>query len=281
MNKLAKVPMKTLVKQEKIQEMVKSTLKDKADQFLTSLVSIVNSNQTLQDVDQVSVIQSAMIAASLNLPINQNLGFMWLVPYNHKDKQTNEWVKTAQAQIGYKGYIQLAIRTGQYKALNAIAVHEGELSMWNPLTEESDYNPLNKQSDTVVGYMGYFELTSGFKKTVYWSKSQMETHKKKYSKNYDRPKSTWNTDYDAMAIKTVLRNLLSKWGIMTTELETALVNDEAEQEPQNIEAEESYEEPKNAKELLANDKSKVDSKGKDDRNEQNLFDSSNVQPQSK
>lgn len=279
MNKLAKIPMKTLVKQEKVQEMVKSTLKDKADQFLTSLVSIVNSNQTLQDVDQVSVIQSAMIAASLNLPINQNLGFMWLVPYNHKDKQTNEWVKTAQAQIGYKGYIQLAIRTGQYKALNAIAVHEGELSMWNPLTEESDYNPLNKQSDTVVGYMGYFELTSGFKKTVYWSKSQMEDHKKKYSKNYDKPKSTWNTDYDAMAIKTVLRNLLSKWGIMTTELETALVNDEAEPEPQNIEAEESYEEPKNAKELLANDKPKVDSKGKDDSNEQS--NSSNVQPQSK
>ncbi|MCL0312826.1 recombinase RecT [Apilactobacillus sp. TMW 2.2459] len=280
MNKLANVPMKTLVKQERIQEMVKATLKNKADQFLTSLVSIVNSDQTLQDVDQVSVIESAMVAASLNLPISQDLGFMWIVPYNRQD-ENRKWVKIAQPQMGYKGYIQLALRTDKYKKITALEVYEGELTMWNPLTEESDYNPLNRKSDTVVGYMGHLELLSGFEKTVYWSKQQMEDHKKKFSKNYDRPKSSWNTDYDAMARKTVLKNLLSKWGIMTTEMETALTNDEVAQQPKDIEAEETHEEPKNAKELLANDKkdvtpakpnnAKSDTKGKDDSNEQSLF----------
>lgn len=141
---------------------------------------------------------------------------MWLVPYKGK----------AQAQLGYKGYIQLAIRTGQYKSLNAVAVHEGELKSWNALTEEFDFDPTSKVSDDVIGYAGFFRLTNGFSKTVYWTKEQMDEHKKRFSKAGKN--SPWTTDYDAMAIKTVIRNLISKWGIMSTELQTALTHDSEE-----------------------------------------------------
>ena len=215
-NKLSNIPVKTLIKQDSVKTMINNSLHDKAPQFMTSVVSIVNESKALQNVDQMSVIQSAMIATSLNLPINQNLGFMWLVPYKGK----------AQAQLGYKGYIQLAIRTGQYKSLNAVAVHEGELKSWNALTEEFDFDPASKVSDDVIGYAGFFKLTNGFSKTVYWTKEQMDEHKKRFSKAGKN--SPWTTDYDAMAIKTVIRNLISKWGIMSTELQTALTHDSEE-----------------------------------------------------
>ncbi|TPR16674.1 recombinase RecT [Apilactobacillus timberlakei] len=246
----ATTPVKNLVKLPGVQKMLNDSLKDRAPQFMTSVVSIVDNNHALQDVDQMSVIQAAMIATSLNLPINQNLGFMWLVPYKEYDQQAKQYHKIAQAQIGYKGYIQLAIRTGQYQSLNAVAVHEGELRAWNPLTEDFDYDPTTKISDKVIGYAGFFQLNNGFKKTVYWTKEQMEQHKNRFSKMYKR--SPWNSDYDAMAIKTVIRNMLSKWGIMSTEMVTALTSDE--QTPEKVDVEESDastedEQPKDITEL--------------------------------
>lgn len=216
-----KMNMKELVKQDNVQAMLKSTLQDKASQFATSLVSIVNSNQSLRNVDQMSVINSAMVAATLNLPINQNLGYMWLVPYKGQ----------AQAQMGYKGYIQLAMRTGQYKALNAVAVCEGELGSWNALTEEVEYNPEKKKSDEVIGYIGYFRLLDGFEKTVYWTKDQIESHRMQFSKmsSGKTPSGVWQTNYDAMAMKTVLKSLLSKWGPMSTDMATAIEHDTDDQ----------------------------------------------------
>jgi len=216
-----KMNMKELVKQDNVQTMLKSTLQDKASQFATSLVSIVNSNQSLKNVDQMSVINSAMVAATLNLPINQNLGYMWLVPYKGQ----------AQAQMGYKGYIQLAMRTGQYKALNAVAVCEGELGSWNALTEEVEYNPEKKKSDKVIGYIGYFRLLNGFEKTVYWTKDQIESHRMQFSKmsSGKKPSGVWQSNYDAMAMKTVLKSLLSKWGPMSTDMATAIEHDTDDQ----------------------------------------------------
>uniref|UniRef100_UPI00403FB6E5 recombinase RecT n=1 Tax=Lentilactobacillus hilgardii TaxID=1588 RepID=UPI00403FB6E5 len=170
---LAKVPVKDLVKQDKIKQMLASTLGSRSQQFATSLVSVVNENYQLGKVDQMSVINSAMVAATLDLPINQNLGYMWLVPY--KDKAT--------PQIGYKGYIQLAQRTGKYKSMNAITVYEGQLKSWNPLTEEADYDPNGKtDSNKVIGYIGYFKLLNGFEKTVYWTKEEIEAHRDRFSK---------------------------------------------------------------------------------------------------
>ncbi|WP_180946785.1 recombinase RecT [Pediococcus pentosaceus] len=218
MNDISKVPMKVLVQQDKVQRMLENTLKGKTRQFTTSLINVVNSNQSLADVDQMSVIKSAMVAASLDLPIDQNLGFMWLVPYKGM----------ATPQIGYKGYIQLALRTGQYKKLNTIVVHEGEMKYWNPLTEDFEYDPKGKESDEVIGYLGYLRMINGFEKTVYWTKQNIEDHRMKFSKmsGKAKPSGVWASNYDAMALKTVMRNLLSKWGIMSIEMQQAVVQDE-------------------------------------------------------
>ncbi|MFT8526107.1 MAG: recombinase RecT [Lentilactobacillus hilgardii] len=223
---LAKVPVKDLVKQDKIKQMLASTLGSRSQQFATSLVSVVNENYQLGKVDQMSVINSAMVAATLDLPINQNLGYMWLVPY--KDKAT--------PQIGYKGYIQLAQRTGKYKSMNAITVYEGQLKSWNPLTEEADYDPNGKiEGNKVIGYIGYFKLLNGFEKTVYWTKEEIEAHRDRFSKA--KSSGPWKTDFDAMALKTVLRSMLTKWGPMSTEMEEAVTKDE--EVPQEIDADES------------------------------------------
>lgn len=127
----------------------------------------------LQKAEPMSVISSAMVAATLDLPVDKNLGYAWIVPYGGK----------AQFQLGYKGYIQLALRTGQYRNINVIEVYEGELQKWDRLTEEIELDFDEKKSDKVIGYTGYFELINGFKKTVYWSKEEIEKHKKKFSKS--------------------------------------------------------------------------------------------------
>lgn len=222
---LSKVPVKDLVKQDKIKQMLASTLGSRSRQFATSLVSVVNENYQLGKVDQMSVINSAMVAATLDLPINQNLGYMWLVPY--KDKAT--------PQIGYKGYIQLAQRTGKYKSMNAVTVYEGQLKSWNPLTEEVDYDPNGStDSNKVIGYIGYFKLLNGFEKTVYWTKEEIEAHRDRFSKA--KSSGPWKTDFDAMALKTVLRSMLTKWGPMSTEMEEAVSHDE--EVPKDIDADE-------------------------------------------
>ena len=226
-NQLAKVPVKQLVQNDKVKGMIANVLHDRAPQFATSIVSIVNSNRSLANVDQMSVIQSAMVAATLDLPIDQNLGYVWLVPYKGK----------AQAQIGYKGYIQLAQRSGQYRAMNAVTVHEGELTSWNPLTEEIGYDPTKRTSDNVIGYIGYFKLLNGFEKTVYWSREQIEAHRQRFSKAGGN--SPWASDFDAMALKTVLKSMLTKWGPMSTQLAEAVSKDEAEPDgPTSIDADE-------------------------------------------
>ncbi|HAA3503649.1 TPA_asm: recombinase RecT, partial [Listeria monocytogenes] len=126
----------------------------------------------------------AMVAATLDLPIDKNLGYAWIVPYKGR----------AQFQLGYKGYIQLALRTGQYKSINVIEVREGELLKWNRLTEEIELDLDNNTSEKVVGYCGYFQLINGFEKTVYWTRKEIEAHKQKFSKS----DFGWKKDYDAM-----------------------------------------------------------------------------------
>lgn len=217
-NELSKVPVRTLVTSPNLKKKFEDVLGDKAPQFISSLVNVVNSTQSLQNVDQMSVIQTAMVAASLDLPIDKNLGYMWLVPYKHQ----------ATPQIGYKGYIQLAQRSGQYRRMNAIVVYEGEFGGWNPLTEELIYTPENKSSDKVVGYLGHFELLNGFEKTVFWTREEVDKHRQRFSKmsGGNTPSGVWRTDFDAMALKTVLRNMLTKWGPMSVYMQTAISKDE-------------------------------------------------------
>lgn len=154
--------MKGLLSSPAVMKRFEEVLGKRANQFTASILSLYNSEKMLQKAEPMSVISSAMIAATLDLPIDKNLGYAWVVPYAGK----------AQFQLGYKGYIQLALRTGQYRNINVIEVYEGELVKWNRLTEEIELDFENKQSDKVVGYTGYFELINGFRKTVYWSKAK-------------------------------------------------------------------------------------------------------------
>lgn len=161
--------LKQLLRSDAISKRFTQVLDKKAPQFISSVLNLYNSETTLQEVQPMSIISSAMVAASLDLPVDKNLGYAWIVPYKGK----------AQFQMGYKGYIQLALRTGQYKHINVIVLHEGELKSWNPLTEEIEIDFDAKEGDKVIGYAAFFELINGFSKTVYWSKEQVEAHKKK------------------------------------------------------------------------------------------------------
>jgi recombination protein RecT len=206
--------LKGLLASPTLKKRFEEILDKRAPQFMTSIVNLYSSDQTLQKCEPMSVISAAMVAATLDLPVDKNLGYAWIVPYGNK----------AQFQIGYRGYIQLALRTGQYKSINVIEVYEGELKKWNRLTEELEIDFDAKTSDAVIGYAAYFELVNGFRKTVYWTKEQVEKHRQKYSKSGH----SWKENYDAMAMKTVLRNMLAKWGILSIEMQNAFNEDEKE-----------------------------------------------------
>ncbi|MEK5083165.1 MULTISPECIES: recombinase RecT [Bacillus] len=208
--------MKGLLSSPAVMNRFEEVLGKRASQFTASILSLYNGEKMLQKAEPMSVISSAMVAATLDLPVDKNLGYAWIVPYGGR----------AQFQLGYKGYIQLALRTGQYKFINCIPVHEGELQKWNPLTEEIEIDFEKRESDAVIGYAAYFELLNGFRKTVYWTKAQVEKHKKKFSKS----DFGWKNDWDAMALKTVLKAILSKWGILSVEMQKAVIEDDEARE---------------------------------------------------
>lgn len=207
---------KGLMENPSIKKRFEGVLKEKAPQYMSSIVNLVNSDTNLQKCDGMSVIASCMVAATMDLPVDKNLGYAWVVPYGSR----------AQFQMGYKGYIQLALRTGQYKAINVVEIREGELVSWNPLTEEIEVDFSKRESDAVIGYAGYFKLINGFEKTVFWTKEEVNNHANKFSKTINSKNSVWKSNFDAMAKKTVLRNLLSKWGILSIEMQKAYTADE-------------------------------------------------------
>ena len=199
-----------------IKKRFEEVLNEKAPQYMSSIVNLVNSDTNLQKCEGMSVIASCMVAATMDLPVDKNLGYAWVVPYGNR----------AQFQMGYKGYIQLALRTGQYKSINVVEIREGELVSWNPLTEEIEVDFSKRESDAVIGYAGYFKLINGFEKTVFWTKEEVNNHANKFSKTVNSKNSVWKSNFDAMAKKTVLRNLLSKWGILSIEMQKAYTADE-------------------------------------------------------
>lgn len=195
--------------------------------FISAVVSAVNNNPDLQKCTNQSILSAALLGESLNLSPSPQLGQYYLVPFNDRDKGD-----VAQFQLGYKGYIQLAIRSGQYKKLNVLAIKEGELVRFDPLNEEIEVKLIEdeeqrEQAET-IGYYAMFEYINGFRKALYWSKRKMEAHALKYSKGYanDKKKGTawtfWSKDFDGMAYKTMLRQLISKWGIMSIDMITAM-----------------------------------------------------------
>ena len=198
----------------------------KGQRSITAIVSAVSNNPALSDCSQSSILSAALLGESLDLSPSPQLAQYYIVPFNTKIG------KVAQFQLGYKGYIQLAIRSGQYKKLNVLAIKEGELIRYDPLNEEIEVRLINdelaREQAKTIGYYAMFEYTNGFKKTMYWSKEKMEAHALKYSKGYQAKKgSFWEKDFDAMAYKTMLRQLISKWGIMSIKMQMAMDGDMA------------------------------------------------------
>lgn len=200
---------------------------DNRQRFITGVISAVNNNPTLSDCTKTSILSGALLGESLKLSPSPQLGHYYLVPFNDKNNG-----KVAQFQLGYKGYIQLAIRSGQYKKLNVLAIKAGELEYFDPLNEEIKINLMvdkwdEREDAETIGYYATFELVNGFKKSIYWSKKQMENHALKYSQGYRAKKgyTFWEKNFDMMAYKTMLRQLISKWGIMSIDLQSAFEND--------------------------------------------------------
>ena len=196
--------------------------------FISAIVSAVNTNPALQECTNQSILSGALLGESLKLSPSPQLGQYYLVPFNDKNKG-----KVAQFQLGYKGYIQLAIRSGQYKKLNVLAIKEGELIRFDPLNEEIEVRLIEDEEEreqaNTIGYYAMFEYTNGFRKAIYWSKRKMEAHALKYSKGYQAKKgyTFWEKDFDGMAYKSMLRQLISKWGIMSIDMASAIDSDMA------------------------------------------------------
>lgn len=200
---------------DEVKQKFAEMLGKRAPQFITSVLQIATSNKLLENVEPVSIYNSAAIAATLDLPLNNNLGFAWIVPYNGK----------AQFQMGWKGLVQLAQRTGQYQRINVTEVYENQFKKWNSLTEELDADFTVEGSGNIVGYCAYFRLNNGFEKLVYWGREKTIAHGKRFSKSFTS--GPWKTDTDAMCKKTVLKHTLSQWGILSIEMQTALKVDQA------------------------------------------------------
>ncbi len=198
-------------------ERFKNMLGDNAASFMSSIVSLVSSSDKFNNVDPNTIMQAAFQAANMNLPVNQNLGFAYIIPYGN----------TAQFQMGYKGFIQLALRTGQYKTINATEIYEGELITNNRITGEIVIDPEEKSSEKIVGYSSYFKLINGFEKHLYMTVEELEAHGKKYSKSYDKSNGLWKKDPHKMMLKTLLKLLLSKYGILSVDMQRAMESDQA------------------------------------------------------
>lgn len=222
MNEITKkqVPFSVAIRSDAYKNMINGTLQDPkvAQKFVADITSVVANNPTLKSCDAGSIIAGGLMAQSLNLSLSQSLGYCYLVPYGNK----------AQFQVSFKGLIQLAQRTGQYKRIGVRSVHKGEYNGQDEFGEDMFKFSHDYDNEEVVGYYAYFELLNGFTKTVYWTKEQCQQHATRYSKAYAKGNTTlWNTDFDLMAQKTVLKQLLSKWGVMSIDLQRATEVDQA------------------------------------------------------
>ena len=253
--------LKSMINDERTKNKFKELLRNKAAGFLTSLLNTTNGNNQLQEAVPQSILKAGAIAATLDLPIDPNLGFAYIVPYNNKGK--NE----AQFQLGYKGFIQLAIRTGQYKKINVTELYEGQFESYDPITDELKYNLDGKISDEVTHYIAYFQTTNGFEKYNVMSKEEVREHAKKFSKTFLNRFSSWQTNFDSMAKKTVLKLLLSKFGILSIEMQTAQKVDQAvikEVEPNgNVEVE-YVDSPDNASDIIEEETENNDTQSDDE-----------------
>lgn len=210
--------LKRIIGSDSVKEQFKNALAENSGLFVASLIDVYANDSYLQRCEPKDVVMEALKAATLKLPLNKNLGFAYIVPFKNK----------ATMQIGYKGYLQLAQRTGQYRFINADCVYEGEEITVDRLTGEVYFSG-EQTSETAIGYFAHIETTTGFRKTIFWTRARVEAHAQRYSQSYQSGKnSPWKTHFDEMAIKTVLRSLLSKYGVMSVEMASAIHQDYAD-----------------------------------------------------
>lgn len=209
---------KSLFSQQNVRQKFEELLGKKAQGFMTSVLQIVASNTLLAKADPHSIFHAAATAATLDLPINQNLGFAYIIPYNSR-----EGCK-AQFQLGYKGFIQLAQRSGQFHRISATPIFKGQLKSENPLTGyEFDFTI--KATGEPIGYAAYFRLLNGFEATLYMTVEEVKQHGMKYSKSFSS--GVWKSDFNAMATKTVIKLLLSRFAPLSIEMQKAIITDQA------------------------------------------------------
>ena len=248
--KTAKTGLTAYLTQDAVKKQINSVVGGKnGTRFISSIVSAVQTTPALQECTNPSILSAALLGEALNLSPSPQLGQFYMVPFDNKKKGCKE----AQFQLGYKGYIQLAIRSGYYKKLNVLAIKEDELVHYDPLEETVEVNLIEddivREETPTAGYYAMFEYENGFRKTMYWSKKRMLAHAEKYSfafyknggakslelleqgkipeKDLWKYSSFWFKDFDCMALKTMLRQLISKWGIMSIDLQKALDKDMA------------------------------------------------------
>ena len=229
MEQTQQLTVKNLFGRDEVRNKFQELLGKRAPAFITSVLQSVASNTLLAKADPHSVYHGAAVAATLDLPLNNNLGFAYLVPYNQKYRDAKgDWQskQVAQFQMGYKGFIQLAQRTGLYQTLSASPIYEGQLIEENPLTGfVFDFKA--KTSDKIIGYASYFRLLNGFEKTLYATVEDIKKHGKRFSQTYQKDKGVWVDDFDSMALKTMIKMNLSKWAPLSIDIQTALKVDQA------------------------------------------------------
>lgn len=242
----AKPKFSVAIQSDAYKNLINNTLNDpkRASRFIANITSAVSVNPTLQECDAATILSAGLLGEALNLSPSPQLGQFYMVPYEDKKRGC----KVAQFQLGYKGYIQLAIRSGQYRKINVLPIKEGELVSFDPMTEEIEVNLIEddelREKTPTMGYYAMFEYVNGFRKAMYWSYKKMLNHADQYSKAFSKKayedlksgkipadqawkySSFWYKDFDSMAMKTMLRQLISKWGIMSIEMQQALEFDQ-------------------------------------------------------
>lgn len=238
------VQVKNIISQDTVKKKFAEVLGQKAPQFLASITNVVAGSDQLKKCPANTIMSAAFVAATYDLPIDSNLGFAAIVPYNNSkyNLQTRTWEKhmEAQFQMMYKGFIQLAIRSGYYEKMNCSVVYKDELISYNPITGEVEFvNDFSKctqrlegKEENIVGYYAWFRLLTGFKKELFMTTAEVENHARKYSSayrndiEYGKKGSKWTTDFKAMALKTVIKLILSKWGILSVDMQRAIQDDQ-------------------------------------------------------
>lgn len=216
---------KNLFAKDTVKKKFEEMLGERATSFITSVLQIVNSNDLLKNADPMSIYNVAATAAALNLPLNNSLGFAYIVPYNGKGGCQ------ATFQLGYRAYKQLAIRSGQFLATNETDVREGEIKSHNRLTGEIEFDWSQDQNERlnkkIVGYLSYFKLINGYEHTLYMTIEELEKHGKRFSKTYQKGFGLWKDDFHSMAIKTVIKLNLSKNAPLSVDMQKAITVDQS------------------------------------------------------